>query len=177
MCLPCLTTASTLIKRVWLLATLFALAGCGGITPIWKGSCASVKETKTLYYQQPCEYLIPAAAIPTAQDYALELTVTYYSQIGRAELPLFIAIWDEQGETREFSVTIPLKENGKYRGEPAGNELDLTLSHLAIPAVSLQPQDYQLSVYFSGTVVMETEVDGIIGLDARLYRARDYLQE
>lgn len=150
------------------------LSGCGGITPIWKGDCKELAESKTLYYQQPCEYVIEANKLVSPGPYSLELTLTYYSQIGRTELPLFISIEDNLHNTQDFYFSIPLKKDGRDLGVLAQNEIDLTITHLAVQELALPEETYFLRVFYDGERIMEDEAEGIIALEARLYNAQAY---
>lgn len=154
--------------------TLGALSGCSGITPIWKGDCKELAESKTLYYQQPCEYLIEKDQLVDPGPYSLELTLTYYSQIGRTELPLFISIEDNLHNTEDYYFTIPLKKDGRDLGVLAQNEIDLTITHLAVKELDLTEDSYFLRVFYDGERIMEDEAEGIIALEARLYNAQAY---
>ncbi len=157
-----------------MIAILCFASGCGSISPIWKGSCRDLAETKTLYYQQPCEYQINAENFSLSGPYALELTLTYYSQIGRSELPLYLSFEDDQHDIQDFHCSIPLKKDGRDLGMPAQNEIDLTLSYLALPFVELGAKSYTLRIFYDGEKLMEEEVEGIIDLEARLYQAEAF---
>lgn len=157
-----------------LLITLGFLSGCSGITPIWKGDCKELAESKTLYYQQPCEYLIEVGKLVDPGPYSLELTLTYYSQIGRTELPLFISIEDNLHNTEDYYFSIPLKKDGRDLGVLAQNEIDLTITHLAVNELILTEDTYFLRVFYDGERIMEDEAEGIIALEARLYNAQAY---
>lgn len=148
--------------------------GCGGITPIWKGNCEELAESKTLYYQQPCEYLVEVNKLADPGPYSLELTLTYYSQIGRTELPLFISIEDNLHNTEDYYFSIPLKKDGRDLGVLAQNEIDLTITHLAVKELALTEDTYFLRVFYDGERIMEDEAEGIIALEARLYNAQAY---
>lgn len=150
------------------------ISGCGGITPIWKGDCKELAESKTLYYQQPCEYLIEVNKLVDPGPYSLELTLTYYSQIGRTELPLFISIEDNLHKTEDYYFSIPLKKDGRDLGVLAQNEIDLTITHLAVQELALTEDTYFLRVFYDGERIMEDEAEGIIALEARLYNAKAY---
>ncbi len=148
--------------------------GCGGITPIWKGHCEELAESKTLYYQQPCEYLIEVDKLLDPGPYSLELTLTYYSQIVRTELPLFISIEDNLHNTEDYYFSIPMKKDGRDLGVPAQNEIDLTITHLVVKELKLTEDTYFLRVFYDGERIMEDEAEGIIALEARLYNAEAY---
>ncbi|MDP5169793.1 MAG: hypothetical protein NWR72_06085 [Bacteroidia bacterium] len=149
--------------------------GCGGITPLWKGDCQELAKSKTLYYQQPCEYAISSQDLSEPGPYALELTLTYYIQIGRSELPLYLNIEDAKHDIQEFYFTIPLKKDGRDLGHLAQNEIDLTITHLAIPRLELPEESYTLRVFYDGERLMEEEAKGIIALEARLFQAAEYI--
>lgn len=164
-------------RATWMLIlpiTLGTLSGCSGITPIWKGDCKELAESKTLYYQQPCEYLIEVDKLVDPGPYSLELTLTYYSQIGRTELPLFISIEDNLHNTEDYYFSIPLKKDGRDLGILAQNEIDLTITHLAVKELTLTENTYFLRVFYDGERIMEDEAEGIIALEARLYNAEAY---
>lgn len=160
--------------RMAFLISLGILSGCSGITPIWKGDCEELAESKALYYQQPCEYLIEVGELVDPGPYSLELTLTYYSQIGRTELPLFISIEDNLHRTEDYYFTIPLKKDGRDLGVLAQNEIDLTITHLAVRELELTEDTYFLRVFYDGEGIMEAEAEGIIALEARLYNSQAY---
>ncbi len=162
-----------------LLSGLLAIiiSSCGGITPVWSESCDELEETKTLYYQTPCVYKLNTSELIAPGPYVLELSLTYYSQIRRSELPLFLILEDGQKNTQDFYFSIPLKNGGKDLGVPAENEIDLTLSHVAIQNLDLPAEEYTFRLFFDGERMMENEVEGILGLEARLYNAEEYASD
>lgn len=164
----------SLTAKRFLPIVLILLSSCSGITPIWKGDCKELAESKTLYYQQPCEYQIDANQLSDPGPYSLELTLTYYSQIGRTELPLFISLEDNLHNTQDFYFSIPLKKDGRDLGVLAQNEIDLTITHLAIEELELSEDSYFLRVFYDGARIMEDEAEGIIALEVRLYNAQAY---
>ena len=107
--------------------------------------------------------------------FSLEFTLTYYSQIGRSELPLFVILEDNEHNTREFNFSIPLKKDGRDLGTPAQNEIDLTVTHLAAERLQLDQEQYFLRVFYDGERLMEAEAEGIIALEARLYNSDSYV--
>lgn len=150
-------------------------SGCGGVSPVWKGACEELRKSKTLYYQQPCEYQFSPVSFLEDGPYALEFTLTYYSQIGRSELPLFVVLEDDKHSTQEFTLSIPLKKDGRDLGVPAQNEIDLTVTHLAASSLALEEDTYYLRVFYDGERLMEAEAEGIIALEARLYNSDVYV--
>lgn len=165
----------SIIRTTGILFWSVLLSSCGGVSPVWKGTCEELRESKTLYYQQPCEYQFSKSELLGEGPYTLEFTLTYYSQIGRSELPLFVTLDDDQHNTQEFNITIPLKKDGRDLGTPAQNEIDLTVTHLAAERLQLDQEQYYLRVFYDGERLMETEAEGIIALEARLYNSDSYV--
>ena len=165
----------TIIHVIGLPVFVLALTGCGGVSPVWKGTCEELKESKTLYYQQPCEYQFSTSELLEQGPYSLEFTLTYYSQIGRSELPLFVVLEDDQHNTQEFNFSIQIKKDGRDLGTPAQNEIDLTVTHLAAERLALDQNMYFLRVFYDGERLMEAEAEGIIALEARLYNSDSYV--
>ncbi len=164
-------------RALSLVVSTLLLAGCGGITPVYIGECKELASSKTLYYQQPCEYLLNPASFSDPGPYSLELTLTYYSKIGRTELPLYLNLEDEQHELQEYYFTIPLRKDGRDLGQPAQNEIDLTISHQAISSLDLSPGNHTLRIFYDGERLMENEAKGIIALQVRLYPAEEPAKE
>jgi hypothetical protein len=121
-----------------------------------------------MYYSEPCEYKVDLSnRISGPLQAMLELEITYYVGTNRTNLPLFVVLEDEQHKLQEYTTTIVLKAEGEWLGIPAENEIDYTLTHIAIPKIELQPKTYTLRIYANDE---EAErLSGIVEIAARFY--------
>ncbi|MEL6592698.1 MAG: hypothetical protein AAFQ68_21545, partial [Bacteroidota bacterium] len=62
----------------------------------------------------------------------------------------------------------------KWLGEPKQNEIDFSLTHIAIPELRLKPGEYTLRIYANDEA--QESVYGIVNVEARLYE-REKLSE
>lgn len=146
---------------------LLLMHSCGDISPVWKG--AAKLDTLTLYFSEPLEFDIRFNHPEPELETMLELAITYDQGINLGSLPLFLTIEDEETHTvREFSIEVPLREEGQWLGYPEENGVDMTVSYIAIQELTLKSdQTYQLKIFANDE---ESEkIYGIIEVVARLY--------
>lgn len=139
--------------------------GCGEIRPVWKGEVKLANYE--LFYSEPCEFNV---VVPAAQDSIngmLELVITYYVGITRNNLPLFIVLEDQNHSVKEFTTNVILKEEGEWLGMPEENEIDYTLTHIAIPEMKLSAGTYTLRLYANDD--SEEKVYGVVNIEARIF--------
>ncbi|MEM6804332.1 MAG: hypothetical protein AAF696_23225 [Bacteroidota bacterium] len=161
-------------KAFYYIATiLLLLSGCSDITPIWKGD--HKLQNFTLYTNEPCQYKVSIGPEYEQILAKLELTITYYNKISRNDLPLSIFLeQDSSKEVQEFTVNIPLKEEGDWLGTPIeGKEYDLILSYDAVSAIKLGTGSYTLRIFADDLEVPNGEIEGVMQVDARLYALLD----
>ncbi|MEZ4830232.1 MAG: hypothetical protein R3C61_28695 [Bacteroidia bacterium] len=139
--------------------------GCGEIRPVWKGEVKL--ENYELFYSEPCEFKVQIPPMQDTINGMLELVVTYYVGITRNNLPLFIVLEDQNHNVREFTTNVVLKEEGEWLGMPEENEIDYTLTHIAIPEVLLTSGGYTLRLYANDD--SEEKVYGVVNIEARIF--------
>jgi hypothetical protein len=142
------------------------------MVPVWVGEANLADSGYTLYHtDSPCELQadIPASKTPLS----LELEVTYYyAGIGRADLPIYIAL--ENQATKEFSeykTNIPLNVDGQWLGVLEENGVDYSVTHIVAPAVTLPAGKYTLKIYSDDD---KTEkIFGVAKIIVRLYEQQE----
>lgn len=152
-----------------LLTASLTLTGCGDLVPVWVGTAKL--DDYTLYHNDtPCTFVVDVPNTPEArQTLSLELEVTYYaSGIGRSDLPLYIAIENERKEVQEFKTNVLLNVDGNWLGTLEENDVDYTLSHVAIPALRLPPGKYSMKLFTADPKA--DKVVGVIKVTARLFK-------
>ncbi|MEO0896959.1 MAG: hypothetical protein AAFY71_11205 [Bacteroidota bacterium] len=146
------------------IAVIF-LTSCGEIRPVWK------EERKlddfTLEFQTPCEFQIALENATEPVTVKLELAITYYVGISRTSLPLYLVIEDENHNIQEFTPDIQIKREGKWIGTKDENEVDYTITHEAISAITFEKGTYSLKIYSNDE--NSEQVDGIIKISVRLF--------
>lgn len=148
---------------------LFSLitTGCGDIIPLW------VDETElndfTLYYtDKPVEFHIEIDQLTTESTQArLELDITYYTDIGRTDIPLFLSLEDDSNHVSEFNANVLLKAEGEWLGVPHNNEIDYTITHNVISSLELRNGHYLLRIYANDE--KKEKIYGVVRIVARLY--------
>lgn len=120
-----------------------------------------------MYYSEPCEYQVNLEHIGQPTSAMLELVITYYVGTTRSELPLFIVLEDKDHKLSEYTTLVVLKAEGEWMGIPETNEIDYTLTHIAIPQIELQPEEYTLRVYANDEDI--ESLYGIVNITARFY--------
>lgn len=150
---------------------LFILQSCGDIIPVWRQE-KTINDYTLYYTDEPKEFQVDLTNEPEAKlDLRLELVVRYYIGIGRNELPLFIIIEDEENNISEFTTSIPLKSGEQWLGVPAENEIDYTITHEAIPSLSLKPTTYSMKIYANDEKA--EKIYGVVRLEARMYKLEE----
>lgn len=139
--------------------------GCGDIRPLWKGSI-ELKDY-TMYYSEPCEYQVNLKHIGRPTPAMLELVITYYVGTTRNSLPLFVVLEDQNHKLSEFTTLVVLKAEGEWMGIPEENEIDYTLTHIAIPELILNPEEYTLRIYANDEEI--ESLYGVVNISARFY--------
>jgi len=146
------------------------LTSCGDIVPLWSEQ-VTLSGDYTLYRNVACEFEIlfdnPLPEINTR----LELEVMYdVSSIGQSELPL--AIFVERKDTvntnypTEYTLSIPLKKDGKWLGKTSNNQVDNSLSYTVIEELLVKSNTpYALKVYANES----DAIYGVVKIVARLY--------
>ena len=124
-------------------------------------------ENYEMYYSEPIEFDMDLTNMPSEVDAMLEFVVTYYVGITRNNLPLFIVIQDDQQNISEYTTNIVMKDEGEWLGMPEKNEIDYTLTHIAIPDIRLRPQVYKVKLYANDDDA--EKVYGIVKIEARFF--------
>lgn len=148
------------------------LSSCTDIVPIW--SATQNMQDLTLYYSKPVEFNdieIKVGEEKKPEDFYLELDITYYTPIGRTDLPLSI-VFENTVNTEKFpfefdKVLIPLKIEDKWQGKQEEYETDYTLTHIAVPSVKLPPGKYRMKIYSNDA--KSEKIYGVVKIGARLY--------
>lgn len=152
--------------QIWfLLISLTLVWGCGEIRPLWKGEVKL--ENYELFYSEPCEFEVDIRNLQGETRVMLELAITYYVGITRNNLPLFIVFEDQEHNVNEFTTNVVLKEEGEWLGFPEENEIDYTLTHIAIPEFLVKPGLHTLKFYANDD--SEEKVYGVVNIEARLF--------
>lgn len=154
------------------------LFSCSGVVPIWSGK--KNLEDNTLYFSKPIEFQLevvgekPDVPVPLY----LELDVTYYTQIGRTDLPLSF-IFEKIGDAKSFPIekdkTLLLKENDTWRGKPDEYNSDYTLTEQVLTDLKLTPGRYKFKIYGNDAGNPKRKDDGsekifgVLKIEARLY--------
>jgi hypothetical protein len=156
---------NVIIFRLIGIAALLSFWACSDIVPVWVGQ--KKLDDLTLYYSDlPLEFDLRLKTEKTL-DLRLELEITYYSGIGREDLPLTLIIEGDSLLPREFPVRITLKEGEQWQGIPDANEIDYSLTYEAISSISLKPGDYILKMYANDE--KEEKIYGVTRIVARLF--------
>ena len=144
-----------------------------GFSPGMEGEL--VLSDYTLYYSdQPREFQIDISDQNSGQELRLELALTYYTGLGRNEIPLYMVLEDEHTNVQEFQTDIPIKSEGAWQGVADENEIDYTVTHTAIPSIKLEKGTYSLKLYANDD--KEEKIYGVVRIAARLYN-KDLPQE
>ena len=154
------------------IATWMIFSSCGDIRPLWKGE--KKLDNYELYYSEPCEFKVNLGMLQKEVNGMLELVITYYVGITRNNLPLFIVLEDEEHNVSEYTTNVLLKDEGEWMGLPEKNEIDYTLTHIAIPEIKIKPGNYTMKFYANDD--KEEKVYGIVKITARFYE-RENLEE
>jgi hypothetical protein len=140
------------------------------MVPLWTEQ-VNLAGDYTLYRNVACEFEILFEHPQPDVNTRLELEVMFdVSSIGQNELPL--AIFVERKDTvninfpTEYTLSIPLKEDGKWLGKASNNQVDNSLSYTAIEELVLKSNTpYALKVYANES----DAIYGIVKIAARLY--------
>ncbi len=144
------------------------LQGCGDIRPVWKGSMNMKKQGYTLHYSEdPVEFSLQIKDEQDDVDLMLEMVISYYVGISRDALPLFLVIEDSAHNVFEYNTEVILKEDGEWMGVPQQNEIDYSLTHIAIPELRLKAGKYTLRIYANDEA--QESVYGVVNVEVRLY--------
>ncbi|MEL7531420.1 MAG: hypothetical protein AAFN10_08945 [Bacteroidota bacterium] len=155
--------------------TIVVMSACGDIKPVWKGDMNMEKQGYTLHYSEdPVEFQLDLKASESDLDLMLELMISYYVGISRSELPLFIVLENENHDLFEYTSEVILKEDDTWLGIPQQNEIDYSLTHIAIPELRLKPGTYTLRIYANDEA--QESIYGVVNIEARLYM-REILPE
>jgi len=155
--------------------TIVVLSSCGDIKPVWKGDMNMEKQGYTLHYSEdPVEFEFDLKGGEADLDLMLELMISYYVGISRSELPLFIVLENENHDLFEYTSEIILKDDDTWLGIPQQNEIDYSLTHIAIPELRLKPDTYTLRIYANDEA--QESIYGVVNIEARLYM-REILPE
>lgn len=95
------------------------------------------------------------------------MALTYYTGLGRNEIPIYMVLEDAKTNVQEFQTNIPIKSSGAWQGVPDENEIDYTITHTAIPSLTLEEGTYSLKIYANDD--KEEKIYGIVRIAARLY--------
>lgn len=161
------------IKSLFFLLTyMLLLTSCTDIVPVW--SSTQKLADMTLYYSKPVEFTditITVGEEKKPKDFYLELDITYYTPIGRTDLPLNI-VFENVKNTEKFpyefdKIIVPLKVEDKWQGKQEDYETDFTLTYIAIPSVKIPPGTYRMKVYANDA--KSEKIYGVVKIGARLY--------
>ncbi|MFK7925929.1 MAG: hypothetical protein AB8H47_28530 [Bacteroidia bacterium] len=148
--------------------TIVVLTACGDIKPVWKGGMNMEKQGYTLHYSEdPVEFNFDLKGTDSNQELMLELVISYYVGISRSDLPLFIVLENENHDLFEYTSEVLLKEDDTWLGIPQQNEIDYSLTHIAIPELRLKPDTYTLRIYANDEA--QESIYGVVNIEARLY--------
>lgn len=156
-----------------LLFGLLLLAGCSEIRPVWKGSVKL--DHYTLYYAEPLEFSIDVKELWAEKPLMLELALTYYVGMNRTNLPLFLVIEDPTHNLKEETVQIVLQESGEWLGYPEENEIDYTITQIAMEELQLKPGLHTLRVYANDED--EEKIYGLVQVEVRLFERTEITPE
>jgi hypothetical protein len=153
---------------------LLWVGGCADIRPLWKGEQSL--ESLTLYFSEPVEFQIQTPAADEPLITMLELAITYDQGINRSDLPLFLTLEAPDHEVMEFDTVVPLKREGEWLGIPEENEVDYTVTHIAVTNLKLEPDAaYALKIYANDEA--KEKIYGVIRVTLRVYRENDFKGE
>lgn len=148
---------------------LIGNSGCSDIVPVWTSSLKI--PDMTLHYSKPIEFSFQVSGEANkARAYYLELDLTYYTPIGRNDLPLEIIIentLDMEKFPQEFHPVIPLKADDKWLGKQEDYETDYTLTYVAIPSVKLKPGSYKIKIFANDS--KNEKIFGVVRVSVRLF--------
>ncbi|MEL6195048.1 MAG: hypothetical protein AAFR66_23525 [Bacteroidota bacterium] len=154
------------VSSIICLSFLLTIASCGDLVPVWRGEI--ILSDYTLYYSDlPREFEIDISDQNAGQELRLELELTYYTGLGRNELPIYMVLEDENTNVQEFQTDLVIKADGSWQGIPDENEIDYTITHTAIPSIILENGKYSLKLYANDD--KEEKIYGIVRIAARLY--------
>ncbi|MEO1450237.1 MAG: hypothetical protein AAFV07_11965 [Bacteroidota bacterium] len=139
--------------------------GCAEIRPVWKGSVKL--DHYTLYYAEPLEFTIDVKELWAEKPLMLELALTYYVGMTRTNLPLFLVIEDPEHNLKEETVQIVLQESGEWLGYPEENEIDYTITHIAMKGLKLKSGQHTFRIYANDDD--EEKIYGLVRVEARLF--------
>lgn len=157
--------------NAFLLVSLWLVMSCTRLTPTWSDTVSIPSET--MYYRKPLAFntvTIAGEDPKKAQNYYLELDVTYYTQISRDSLPIdiyFEKVNNAEDFPHEFKCKIPLRINGEWQGKMEDYETDYTLTSIVIPQFALMPGKYIMKIYAADE---KTEkIYGVVKVGARMF--------
>ena len=149
---------------------LVLLFGCGDMVPLWTQQ-QQLSGDYTLYRNVACEFEM-LFDHPQPELYArLELEVMYdVSSIGQDALPLALFVERKDSVSTnfptEYTLSVPLKKDGKWLGQASGNQVDNSLTFTAIESLPIKSNTpYALKVYANET----DAIYGIVRISARLF--------
>lgn len=126
------------------------------------------KQGYTLHYSEdPVEFSLQIKDEQDDVDLMLEMVISYYVGISRDALPLFLVIEDSAHNVFEYNTEVILKEDGEWMGVPQQNEIDYSLTHIAIPELRLKAGKYTLRIYANDEA--QESVYGVVNVEVRLY--------
>lgn len=144
---------------------LALLASCTDAVPVWKGQVSI--ENLYLKYNQPCEFEMDLGHLKDTLRSRMEIQLTYDPGINRDELPIYIVFEDDSHNLVEYPSTIFLKENNRWIGEPEPNEVDISLTQIAIPDLMVEPRKYHLKLYANDQD--SAQIYGVVRVGLRLF--------
>ncbi|MEM9933230.1 MAG: hypothetical protein AAF824_06450 [Bacteroidota bacterium] len=160
------TLLTQVVSTIFCLSFLLTIPSCGDIVPVWRGEI--ILSDYTLYYSDlPREFEIEITDQNAGQELRLEMALTYYTGLGRNEIPIYMVLEDAKTNVQEFQTNIPIKSSGAWQGVPDENEIDYTITHTAIPSLTLEEGTYSLKIYANDD--KEEKIYGIVRIAARLY--------
>lgn len=160
-----------LLLSIFLGLIVFGISsGCGDIVPVWSGEFKP--DDQTLHFtEKPIEFEVIIDEEDSVVNLRLELQVTYYQGIGRENLPLFLILEDPDHNVHEYQADILLRAENEWLGIQEKNEIDYTISHNAIPDISLSPGKYSLKLFADDEKA--EKIFGVLRIVARFYRYED----
>ncbi|MCI4668448.1 MAG: hypothetical protein MRZ79_09930 [Bacteroidia bacterium] len=164
-------TFSKYFRFLLLVLLILSGMGCGDIRPIWKGEKQLRDKGYTLYFSEPCEFSIDLNDLNVPVNARLELAITYYVKISRTNLPLYLVLEDEKHVRREFFTNVLIKDDGEWLGAPDEDNVDYTITHLAISEIELEKGIYSLKIY-SDDQDFE-QIEGVVKIAARLFEVSE----
>lgn len=155
---------------LWVFTALsFIVSSCSDVVPV--ATMRYKIPDMTLYYSKPIEFNFTITGEKDkAGLYYLEMDVTYYTPIGRNDLPLEIIVENTESTEKfpeEFHPVIPLKVDEKWQGKQEEYETDYTLTYIAIPAMKLKPGNYKMKIFANDP--KNEKIYGVVRINARIF--------